>query len=298
MKHKTSILCVVGSSLLFSGLVVCADASEVKDRVLLYPTVLETLPNAFKGMEWLLPFGDSNEYTVQKLKGSPFSDDASAWQIRLHAPDGAYWKAYAGIRTGRKYLYGAWVRSDNANILLRAFGNRASNGTLYDQRLYCYGGFNEYLLPYLSPKMAKKLVGDPKEWKLCYRILSFPEDLKGDRFCAAMGVYSSTGAMTFAEPFLIDITQNKERSLTIDVSGSRPFRRLSIIATGLGDVVWSKEFPNHAAVYKGTVPAEVADFARGQDEDMIEGHTLEVSYVDGTVGIVHSPHEKIFTKRR
>ena len=65
--------------------------------------------------------------------------------------------------------------------------------------------------------MAKKLVGNPDEWKLCYRILTFPEAVKGDRFCAAMGVYLSTGAMTFSEPFLIDITDSSERSLTIDV---------------------------------------------------------------------------------
>ncbi|MBR3924453.1 MAG: hypothetical protein IKJ45_15145, partial [Kiritimatiellae bacterium] len=164
--------------------------------------------------------------------------------------------------------------------------------------LYCYGGFNEYLLPYLSTRMAKKPVGNPNEWKLCYRILTFPKAVKGDRFCAAMGVYLSTGAMTFSEPFLIDITDSSERSLTIDVSGARPFRRLSVIAIGLGDIVWSKEFPEPVTSYKGVVPAELADFERGQSEDVIEGHTLEVTYVDGSVCMAHSPQEKIFTKRK
>jgi hypothetical protein len=71
-----------------------------------------------------------------------------------------------------------------------------------------------------------------------------------------------------------------------------------VIATGLGDIVWSKEFPEPVTSYKGVVPAELADFERGQGEDVIEGHTLEVTYVDGSVGMAHSPQEKIFTKRK
>ena len=298
MKHTTLISRAVGTLVLFSGIALCACAADIQERTLLYPTVLTSAPNILKDAEWRLPVGDSKEYTVERLKGSPFSEEAPAWQIRLYAPDGAYWRTYPNIQTGRRYLYGAWVRVDNANILLRAYCNRVSDGTLYDQRLYCYGGFNAYLLPYLSPKMAKRLAGDPNEWKLCYRVLTFPEKVKGDRFCAAMGVYLSTGAMTFAEPFLIDITDSNERSLTIDVCGTRPFRRLSVIATGLGDIVWSKEFPEPVTSYKGVVPAELADFERGQGEDVIEGHTLEVTYVDGSVGMAHSPQEKIFTKRK
>ena len=292
IRHRAGIITL---SALFAA---CLHAAEVKERVLLYPTVLKNAPNIIEKAEWKLPFGDSEAYTVEKQKGSPFSDEAPAWHIRLTAPEGAYWRAYPNVQTGRRYLYGAWVRVDNANILLRAYCNKVSDGTLYDQRLYCYGGFNEYLLPYLSTRMAKKLVGNPDEWKLCYRILTFPEAVKGDRFCAAMGVYLSTGAMTFTEPFLIDITDSNERSLTIDVCGTRPFRRLSVIATGLGDIVWSKEFPKPVTSYKGVVPAELADFERGQGEDVIEGHTLEVIYVDGTVKAVHSPQEKILTKRK
>jgi hypothetical protein len=298
MKHTTLISRAVGTLVLFSGIALCACAADIQERTLLYPTVLTSAPNILKDAEWRLPVGDSKEYTVERLKGSPFSDEAPAWHIRLTAPEGAYWRAYPNVQTGRKYLFGAWLRVDNANILLRAYCNRVSDGTLYDQRLYCYGGFNAYLLPYLSARMAKKLVGNPNEWKLCYRILTFPEAVKGDRFCAAMGVYLSTGAMTFAEPFLIDITDSSERSLTIDVCGTRPFRRLSVIATGLGDIVWSKEFPEPVTSYKGVVPAELADFERGQGEDVIEGHTLEVTYVDGSVGMAHSPQEKIFTKRK
>ena len=266
-------------------------------RVLLYPTVARTGSNILANASWSQPNGDTPHFAARTLKGGPFSDAADAWSVTLLAPDGAYWRAYPAVEKGRTYLYGAWVRIDNANILLRSYGTDGGTGKPLDQRLYCYGGFNAYLRPYLSERMAKKLAGDPGEWKLCYRLLSFPNGVKGGRFCAAMGVYLSTGTMTFSEPFLIDVTDAADRSLTVDVSGDRPFRRLAVVATGLGDIMWSKDFAEPVTSFKGTVPADRADFARGQDAAVIEGHTLEVTYADGTSAIVHSPQEKTFAKR-
>ena len=253
--------------------------------------------NILANVSWSQPNGDTPHFVARTLKGGPFSDAADAWSVTLLAPDGAYWRAYPAVEKGRTYLYGAWVRIDNANILLRSYGTDGGTGKPLDQRLYCYGGFNAYLRPDLSERMAKKLAGDPGEWKLCYRLLSFPNGVKGGRFCAAMGVYLSTGTMTFSEPFLIDVTDAADRSLTVDVSGDRPFRRLTVVATGLGDIMWSKDFAEPVTSFKGTVPADRADFARGQDAAVIEGHTLEVTYADGTSAVVHSPQEKTFTKR-
>ena len=275
-----------------------ADSRPSKDRMLFYPTVLKSGKNLLAGKEWKPPYGDTVHFEASKTKGGPFSPDSPAWHIRLSAPEGGYWRTFPKIETGRKYLYGAWVQIDNSCILLRSYGDKVSDGTLYDQRLFCSGGFNEYLKPYLSGRMVEKLIGDPKEWKLCYRMLAFPHELKNNCFCAAMGVYLSTGAMTFSEPFLIDVTDGVDRSLTVDIAGEKPFRRIAVVATGIGDIVWSKEFAEPVTSYCGTVPAEVADFERGQDERVIEGHTLEVTYVDGSVGRTHSPHEKIFKNRK
>lgn len=294
--HAVSLLAALVVSASISPL--CAESEASKERLLFYPTALKSGKNLLAGRSWKPPMGDTIHFEASKTKGGPFSAESPAWHIRLLAPEGGYWRTFPKIETGHKYLYGAWVQIDNSYILLRSYGDKVSDGTLYDQRLFCSGGFNEYIKPYLSDRMVDKLIGDPKEWKLCYRILSFPYEMKNNCFCAAMGVYLSTGAMTFSEPFLIDITDGVDRSLTVDIAGKKPFRRIAVVATGIGDIVWSKEFAEPVTSYCGTVPAEVADFERGQDERVIEGHTLEVTYVDGSVGRTHSPHEKIFKNRK
>ena len=90
MKHTTLISRTAGALILFSGIALCVRAADIQERTLLYPTVLTFAPNILKDAEWRLPVGDSKEHTVERLKGSPFSEEALAWQIRLYAPDGAY----------------------------------------------------------------------------------------------------------------------------------------------------------------------------------------------------------------
>jgi hypothetical protein len=107
----------------------------------------------------------------------------------------------------------------------------------------------------------------------------------------------ATGGITFANPFFIDVTGLADRSLTVDVAGTRPFKRLDVVATGIGDVVWSQDFPQTATTFKGMVPASAADFTRGLTDTLIEGHTLVITYADGTVKSVHAPQEKTRTKR-
>ena len=136
-----------------------------------------------------------------------------------------------------------------------------------------------------------------KAWKLCYRLVSYPDGTVGDNLTMSVGIDLATGGITFANPFFIDVTGLADRSLTIDVAGTRPFKRLDVVATGIGDVVWSQNFPQTATTFKGVVPASAADFTRGLTNTLIEGHTLVITYADGTVKSVHAPQEKTRTTR-
>ena len=89
MNHTIQIRHRAGIITLSALFAMCLHAAEVKERVLLYPTVVKNAPNIIEKAEWKLPFGDSEAYTVEKQKGSPFSDEAPAWHIRLTAPEGA-----------------------------------------------------------------------------------------------------------------------------------------------------------------------------------------------------------------
>ena len=155
----------------------------------------------------------------------------------------------------------------------------------------------KFLKPYFSERMQAKIIGDPKAWKLCYRLVSYPDGTVGDNVSMSVGIYLATGGITFANPFFIDVTGLADRSLTVDVAETRPFKRLDMVATGIGDVVWSQDFPQTATTFKSMVPASAADFTRGLTDILIEGHTLVITYTDGTVKSVHAPQEKTRTKR-
>lgn len=268
------------------------------DRALLYPTVVDAGVNMAAGRDWARSRSQSANSFAERRKGGPFDAADPAWHVRLTAPEGSYWRLGVPVEKGHTYLMGAWVQMYNTKIAIRGYGKHADSGHSFDKRVYFYGGFNSYMVPYLSERVQQRLAGDPKEWKLVYRLVDFPEGVKGGKITLAAGIYIATGEMTFSRPFFIDVTDIADRSLTVDVSGKRPFRKLSVLASGIGDEVWSKSFPEPATSYKGTVPAKFADYTRGLDNAYIEGHTLVVTYVDGTVKRVHAPQEKSFTQRR
>ena len=269
-----------------------------RERALIYPAVIDTASNMVAAGDWTYPAGDSERFVAERRKGGPFSDDAPAWWLKMQAPEGAYWRHHANVRKGRTYLMGAWVRVDNTTVAIRGYGRAVAGAHNIDKRVYFYGGFNACLKPYMSVRMLEMLSGDPMEWKLLYRLVEYPEGVVDGTFCMAVGIYLSTGEMTFASPFFIDVTDLNDRSLAIDVDGSRPFKRLAVRVSDIGDEVWSKDFPEPVTSFKGVVPGSVADYARGLDEELIAGHALVVFYVDGTVRIVHAPQEKSCTKRR
>ena len=219
-----------------------ASSAAGGERALLYPAVVGTGVNMVGDGKWTYPSGDSVRFKAERLSGGPFSEADPAWQLEMCAPEGAYWRHQVKVKKGRRYLMGAWVRMDNTKVAIRGHGRAISGGHNEDKRVYLYGGFNAYLKPYMSERMMQLLAGDPNEWKLLYRLVEYPDGVAGDRLNMAVGIYLSTGRMAFANPFFIDVTDMKDRALAVDVSSSRPFRRIAVIATDIGDEVWHVDF--------------------------------------------------------
>ena len=185
---------------------------------------------------------------------------------------------------------------DDARILFWNYGKK-TDGKPSDQRLYCFAGTQSYLTPYFSDRVRQRLGGDPDEWKLMFRTLEYSEPVAGDRITVAMGLYMATGKVTIAAPFFIDVTDVNDSSLLIDIAGAKPVRRLAIEHVGVRDVIWQKEFTNPVTDFCEKVPI-VTDFRRGMDgRNEIDGHALNVDYVDGAGAKVFAPLEHVFKYR-
>ena len=206
-------------------------ALAAEGRILFYPTVLESATNMLAQAKWRPPKKETCR--AVRAKGGPFSADEPAWETESFAPESAYWRTYARVKQGHSYLVGAWVKYANAKILLWNYGTQV-DGKPSNQRLYCFGGFQYYLTPYMSDELQRKLGGNPDEWKLLFRRLDYPVALKSDSLCLAMGTYMATGKMTMSAPFLVDVTGVPGRSLTIDIAGEKPIRRLTVFRVTRG----------------------------------------------------------------
>jgi hypothetical protein len=195
------------------------------------------------------------------------------------------------VEKGRRYLVGAWTRQANTRVLLWIWG-RKENGKPLNERLYLFGGYNTCLEPYLRAETKAKLSGEPNSWKLMYRPLDIDSDLRGGTVQVKIGIYMSTGAMTFSHPFMIDITDLQDKTLTVDVSGDKPISRLALSRLGLRDVIWEKRFDAPRKSYREAI--RFSDCLRGFDGDPmrpVSGHSLFATYQDGMSQSVTAPQE-------
>lgn len=279
-------------------LIVClaliAAGCRLDARALLYPNVLHTERNLFDGLEWTPPNQSCEKGSIAKrLKGGPFSADEPAYSVKTVDSRSAYWRARPPVEKGRIYLVGAWVRFANAKILLGNDALHPVSGRRLDRRLYCFGGHNRWIEPFLSPRTREILGGDSESWRLCFRTVTFPEGIKPGSHRSAFGLYLAAGEMTFSRPFFIDVTDVKDRSLVVDVKDEKPIKRLAVIHAGLRDIIWEQSFPKPITEFRQRLDG-ITDFMRGLDRNTIEGHALEIHYADGTRKTVFAPQERIF----
>ncbi len=295
--HQLTLTLTLALSLALASPLAASPITSHHCRVLFYPSVLKSSTNMLAGAKWRPP-GEASEKDSRAawVKGTPFDAGAPAMEVETFTPESAYWRTSVNVQKGHTYLVGAWVKYASARILFWNYGKKA-DGKPSDQRLYCFAGTQSYLTPYFSDRIRQRLGGDPDEWKLMFRTLEYPEPVAGDRITVAMGLYMSTGKVTIAAPFFIDVTDVDDTSLLIDIAGAKPVRRLTIEHVGVRDVIWQKEFPSHVTDFCVKVPT-VTDFRRGMDgRNEIDGHALNVHYADGTMSKVFAPLEHVFRYR-
>lgn len=282
-------------------LALLASVPAFAGHVLLYPTAARTLPNLYGGQDWTLSRAEdrakhADGVRFEKTTGGPFSSGDVAYAAVSTKPQPGYWHArIRGVKPGRTYLAGTWLRFANAKILLWYGAQTAAEHKAVEERLYYMNGFNPALKPYFNEALLRRLGGDPETWRCMYRLVSFPMDLREDTVTVEHGLYLAAGDIVFSEPFFVDVTDGP-RTLDVDIRGAKPIRGLSVASTDLRDVRWERTFERPVTDFKCTLPPEIDAF-RGQDKDSPKGHTLTIRYADGSVETVSAPLDNVFKRR-
>ena len=268
-------------------------------RALLYPSIVRGEGNLLAQAEWSGKTETDAHRGIRFTtdRGGPFSADDPCYVASTEAALPAYWRTIAKIQPRRRYLVGAWTRFENARILFWNYGTDAETGHLAQQRLYFFGGFNNFLKPYFSENTLSKICGDVRQWRVFYRVIEFPHALKGDSLCIANGLFLTSGEMRFANPFLVDVTDVRNCLLTVDVADGRGISKLEVLHAGIRDLVWEKSFSPAVKAYKAELPPEI-DALRGQSGgNAIYGNVLRVVYANGDENFVSAPCEGVFRVR-
>jgi len=263
---------------------------------LFYPSVVKTDANLFAEDRWHKRVDVPKDEVCrwERGKGGAFASDETAWKVTTLEPMSCFWRQNVTLKTGHRYLMGAWVRRDKARAMLWCF-SRTKSDKPYDRRVYLFGGFNSCLEGYLRPQIKRRLSGDGDKWQLLYRPIEVPEELAG-AVQFKFGVFMSVGTVEFAHPFLVDITEKGRVSLLAELNGGRAASRMSIEDVGTRDLRWKKDFPAPVAEYGEVV--ELTDALRGFDNvKRVDGSMLTVTYADGTAENVYAPQEGAFLAR-
>ena len=256
---------------------------------LLYPAAVKTDANLFRESAWHNKIDIPGAHAVgwEKSKGGPFSAEEPVWRTFSKIPMSVFWKQNVRLETGHRYLVGAWVRRENARVLLWSYA-RTKKDKPYDRRVYLLGGFNSCLERYLRPELKLQLGGGGDKWQLLYRPIEVTEELAGSvQF--KFGIFMSTGMVEMSHPFLIDITGKDRMPLAVDHKGE-PVKRLALELVGLRDLQWEKRFAVPVSEYY----EEIADsdvFRGFGNAKRIDGSMLSVMYADGVAENVYAPQE-------
>ena len=265
--------------------------------ILLYPTALKTEKNILACAEWRKPLASAAPHAVAtRGVGGPLSADAPALSLANTHPEFAYWGAHAdGIRTDRTYFFGAWAKIDNANLLFWCSGTSAATKKSISARVYCNSGCLPTLERYFDDDIKRRLSGDSDAWRIVARTFSLAEPVADDRMMAEFGFFKTPGKATFAEPFLIDVT-DAQNTLEVELRGVKPVKSLLVVRLETHDPDWRKEFETPVTDFAERLPAKCAAF-EGMGADPMAGRALVVTYADGGQDRVACPAEGLFLKR-
>ena len=271
-----------------------ADSGMDAGTILLYPTALKTGVNVLADKTWCVPDAKHAPHAVATVgRGGPRDAAATARTLENTCPEFAYWNtSVGGIRTGRVYFGGAWTKIESAKLLYWWHGQDADNGKETGARVYCNSGCLPSLEPYFDDDTKQRISGDPNKWRLIARTFTLSAKLRNETMTASYGFYRAPGKATFAEPFLIDVT-DAPQTLEIELKGVKPVKRLLVIRTDTRDPAWRKEFATPVTDFSQTLPDNIRAFY-GMNASPVSGYALVVTYADGTEDRVACPAEGLF----
>ena len=262
-----------------------------------YPTAMKTGTNLLAGAPWRAPSAKHAPHAVSgRVKGGPRDADALAMTLENTHPEYAYWQTLAGgVRPGRTYLMGLWAKIENAKLLFWCNGKYAESGKKFDVRVYCNSGCSPILEGYFDDDIKRRLSGDPDEWRFIARTFTVPEAIALGVLEVEFGFAKAPGKATFAEPVLMDVT-DQPQTLEIELVGVKPVKRLVAVRLDTRDPVWQREFDTPVTEFSETMVAASPAF-QGMGTDPVSGHVLLVYYADRTEDRVLCPTEGLFLKR-
>ena len=275
----------------------CICPAARQGSMLFYPTAMKTGANLLEKATWHEPPAKHAPHAVAgREKGGPLDADAPAMTLGNAHPEYAYWQALAGgVRPGRTYLMGVWAKIENAKLLFWCKGSHAESEKKFDVRVYCNSGCSPILEGYFDDDVKRRLSGDPDEWRFIARTFTVAEALALDVLNVEFGFAKAPGKATFAEPVLIDVT-DQPQTLEIELRGVKPVKRLVAIRLDTRDPVWHREFDAPVTDFSETMKAASPAF-HGMGADPVSGHALLVYYADRTEDRVSCPAEGLYLKR-
>lgn len=269
--------------------------ANAEEHAYLYPAILRSLPNLAENSLSRWKAGSVPGYEMLRVKGTPFCRDGEALFVRSQVTSPNYWTCEFKLAAGHRYLAGVWVKNDNAKILVSFLGRGGNPPETFDQRIYYFSGFNKFLEPYLSEKIKKLLSNDSSNWKLLYRQIDVPSGVQVYTVKMHVGIYFTSGAITIADPFILDITDNKDHQLLIDIESETPVTAVHVFEQGNLDNIMVEKFDPPVKSLKKEVPRSY--FTRGFDRDEIEGYSMLIEYSDGRNSSFCAPQKKIIQNR-
>lgn len=276
------------------ALLACA-AVQVWGGVRFFPAVVDERPNLIEGRKWTYQTSLAHAVFEDGI-GGPTGTGRTYRVVSRKAASAYVDSDFVAIEPGRTYLEGAWLRFANAKALVRTIGFDTAINDTYEPRMYAFGGFNSFLAPFFSDSTRRHLGGDPAAWKLVYRTATYPDTLRNNRVRMSMGLYLAEGDVTFADPFLIDITGLKTRPLVVDVKGGKPVRSLSVSEADTHDVIWTRRFECPTTEFREVIE-ERTDFLRGKENNKMDAYQLEIEYEDGAHERLECPLGGSFKER-
>ncbi len=265
-------------------------SSAEVNMAVIYPSVLDSGINLLKNESWRSNKQSDQTVEFKKSVSGPFTGRPSLYIKQGSGKHPAYWNTRVVLKGGRRYMLAVWIKNLGTKSIVWLHNNKRGQEK-FDIRLYYYSGVNSYLKDYVPSGKSST------SWELIYRIFDAPPQYDKIHLTLGLGIYFSEGEIYYSLPQIIDITEIKDLSLTMNLNSKEKVESVSIFECNTHDVVFEKKFAPAIKTIKIKIPG--TSFMHGlEKKNTIESYGLKVKTVDGRQKLFYSPVKGIFKKRQ